>query len=220
VKDAPFSVFYDALFANTAFTVTVDESLSQFVSGNYTGTVREIFHQVGNTHSLTHDVDNHHIHVRKAITKSQMAAANSALVHRTPSAKQSDPIVERLFLLKHSRAADYSLDWATDTIIPGVATRLARLAETMNLEAHAVVGSHTSTDRKEAIAFRALSAMNAVVVRDRESRMPIYHDLVESMDSENAVHLPELIKPTAETAITQYEIQHTLMPELNWQQVR
>jgi len=213
VHEAPAAVFFAALFANTPLEVTVDSDVTQSISGNFSGSILDVLTTVSNSLSLTHSVHERRIRVK--------TSDFSAPVQTTIAARQRrDPVVERLFLLQHARASDQSLDWATDVVIPGVASRLNGLAKAMNLEAHTWTNIDSKLDNNVAMTFTPLPSMNAVVVRDRESRMPLYQDLIESLDSPIAVNTTKTIPSSIPTPLSKIDTAPNVAAAINWQVVR
>ncbi len=96
--------------------------------------------------------------------------------------KQVDKLVERMFVLKHAKAVDTQVNDAQQTLTPGVATQLKLLVEKLGVANFTYIGAPSVNASQSVLSIVALPTMNAVVVKDLESRMALYQDLIESLD--------------------------------------
>lgn len=95
----------------------------------------------------------------------------------------SDPVVERVFTLKYAFAQDTQTDHSGQSIIPGVASELRRLLEQLGANDLHPSAQTAQDSMASSTNIMAIPAVNAIVVTDFESRMPLYADLIESIDS-------------------------------------
>jgi len=225
VRHAPAAVFFKALLSNSSLTVTLDQAITQTFTGDYDGTIDSILKGVSKTHSLYFVFDDSMLHVSTQ-APAVIAASNGNTRLPVRGKKQNssplftDPIVERLFLLSHSNAADTALNDAANTVIPGAASQLKALVDHLGLPSLRFRGEDpsTSTDRSPTIA--ALSSMNAIMVQDRQSNMALYRDLIDSLDSPLARVTHLMDHPAAPDELTGIAVPRLAASNQAWRAVR
>lgn len=102
---------------------------------------------------------------------------------QTPTQRIGDEFVERLFLLKNVAVADKVLSDSLQTVIPGAVSQLKRLMSNLGVQDFEYRGAAARSEPEGSVSIVALASMNAIMVRDRASRMALYRDLIDSIDS-------------------------------------
>jgi len=95
---------------------------------------------------------------------------------------EADKVLERVFVLKNAIAIDTQPSNANLSVVPGVLTQLNRIIEKLGVSNLTYVGRPVTETAEFKRSVIALPSMNAIVVKDLASRMPLYVDLIESLD--------------------------------------
>jgi len=245
VFDAPVDIFYKALFANTQFVVSVDQGIDQRISGSYSGTVAHVLKTVNSDLSLRSEIDNEQVLILPVVkapstvtTQPRLAAKTEEILESLPESTRisnkvvetnpitetlEDPIVERLFLLSHSRANDLKVRGNTNDVIPGVATRLLAMMEEMDFKPFDRTNTVIAATNNPQPHVVALAAMNGLVVRDYESKMVMYRDLIKMLDSPTSGNQLDMFQPLNHELWSRTQPntkQASQASSMNWQEVR
>jgi len=122
-------------------------------------------------------------------SKSQNPNENQARRNQSPPAAAVattpvaiDEVLERLFVLKNALAVDTRSNNTNRSVVPGVLTQLNRIIDKLGIANLTYVGRFAAEAPEFNRSVIALPSMNAIVVKDLASRMPLYKDLIESLD--------------------------------------
>ncbi len=132
--------------------------------------------------SLPNTIEDSH-NSSTAPTQISRVVNNDTTLSKTASEFELDPVVERVFTLQYASVQDTHSEKTGQPIIPGVASELRRLVEQLGIEALHPSSHNKPRDRVTSQNIMAIPAVNAIVVTDYESRMALYADLIESIDS-------------------------------------
>jgi len=91
-------------------------------------------------------------------------------------------VLERVFVLKNAIAIDTRLNNINRSVVPGVLTQLNRIIDKLGVANLTYAGTSAVKSPEFSRSVIALPSMNAIVVKDLASRMPLYVDLIESLD--------------------------------------
>ena len=195
-RKAPVHVVYKAVLADSGFDAVIDPNVVALVSGDYAGSISDVIQEISHQLSLNVEINDSLVHLDAAMPEnavggiadpltsivsksSSVASATRPLVRRLPTA---DLIVERLFVLEHAYAVDTRLGDSENTVIPGVVSQLKKIVDGLGLKDLKPERQTTSHSPQMQASVTALPSMNAVVVKDRESHMALYQDLISSID--------------------------------------
>jgi type II secretory pathway component GspD/PulD (secretin) len=185
VSDASIEIFLTALLGNTSLSLAVEGDFLETVSGEYEGSIDSVLQAVSNSHDLKVVVAENFV-VVKPLNFAEPAIVST--VTTSPSIESfsvasHDPVVERVFTLKYAFAQDTRSEHAGQSIIPGVASELRRLLEQLGVNDLHPSSQKAQDNMASSTNIMAIPAVNAIVVTDFESRMDLYADLIESIDS-------------------------------------
>ncbi len=189
-KGAPVAVVFNALLANSDKVISVDPNIDQSLTGDFSGSVNDVLTQITDALSLQAVVTQSRVSVgpKSPPIKTRNIVATIEPVSPAKPAPASikqvttDRIVERLFVLDNAYVEDKPLGDAQQTVIPGVATRLKQLAASLGLN-EIQYQSGGATNNTTSASVVTLPSMNAILIKDHESKMGIYRDLIDSIDT-------------------------------------
>ena len=117
----------------------------------------------------------------------QLSLATRLPKPRAVRKPKPDEFVERLFLLKNVDVSDKTLNDSHQTVIPGAVTQLRKLIRSIGAEDLTFQNESDQNVSHGSVSIVTLASMNAVMIRDRSSKMALYRDLIDSIDSSSLV---------------------------------
>jgi len=199
VRDASVEIFLRAVFANTNIVVVVDDAIKQRVSeprSYKAATSISMIDESAEQSPLVLANVTPSVNAARIEPKPELeldpgfeveipteAEVPLAVVQEKPLKRKAvfiDSVVERTFILTHAHAADLTLSGTVAGVVPGAAARLKKLVEVTGLASFEYQNQRLEGDAEATPIIVASKKLNAIVVTDRLSRMPMYEDFIEA----------------------------------------